>query len=66
MLETMCLAPAALAAFVGMLDPEIIEPQENKIIIHATEGAVEWIYFEDLGLFALHGERRFCIPDQET
>ena len=66
MIETLCLGPLALKAFLGVLDPEIVEPQDNKVIVHAEAGAVEWVYIEDLKLFAVDGERRYCIPDTEA
>lgn len=66
MIDTLCLGPAALAAFVSMLNPEIVEPVDDKIIIHAEAGKVEWIYIEDLKLFAVEGNRTYCIPAQAT
>lgn len=66
MVETFCLTPMSLAAFIGLLDPTIIEPKDEKILIHAEKQTVEWIYIEDLNMFAIDGDRSNCGVEQQT
>lgn len=61
MIQTMCLGPLQLMAFVGLLDPSIVEMQGDDVLIYATEGVVEWVYLEDVKIFAIDGDRNHCF-----
>ncbi|WP_323783948.1 hypothetical protein [Thalassovita sp.] len=39
----MCLTPEALALFLNLLNPEIIEAESGQITIHATQKQAVWV-----------------------
>lgn len=50
-----CLNAEELQKFVSLLDPEIIEVTSNMLTIHASEGAVKWVWLSDFSLFCING-----------
>ena len=54
----MCLTPEALALFLNMLDPAIIETQATRITVHAEVQDTVWVQSADLWCTnARHAER---------
>ncbi|MFC4668963.1 hypothetical protein ACFO5X_10395 [Seohaeicola nanhaiensis] len=54
----MCLTAEALALFLNMLDPAIIESQAQKITVHAALQDTVWVQSADLWCTdARHPER---------
>lgn len=52
----MCLTAKALAVFLGLLDPEIIEIVDDKnVIVHANTQSVTYSYVEWIDLFCIDG-----------
>ncbi|MBV0912297.1 hypothetical protein [Anianabacter salinae] len=44
----MCITAEALALFLNLLSPEIIETRPGQVLVHATEGTAVWEKQEDL------------------
>ncbi|CUH63340.1 hypothetical protein TG4357_00614 [Thalassovita gelatinovora] len=43
----MCLTPEALALFLNLLNPDIIEAESGQITIHATANKAVWVLTGD-------------------
>lgn len=39
----MCISTAAFALFLSILPPAIVEPENTRVIVHATQGTVHWV-----------------------
>ena len=43
----MCLSPAALAAFLTILGPEVVTMGETLVTVHADAGDTVWVATDD-------------------
>ena len=43
----MCLSTQALALFISLLDPQLVETEGPRVTIHATDRDAVWVYHED-------------------
>ncbi|MBV7396531.1 hypothetical protein [Mameliella sediminis] len=43
----MCLTAEALALFLNLLTPQMIDSSPGRFVIHATERSAHWVAVED-------------------
>lgn len=51
----MCLTPDQFAAFIGVLDPSMLEGTMTGIIVNATSGPINWVWVAASELWCING-----------